>query len=83
VIDERNAIAGIRPVAERWAAPRGWQIVDVSGTDDAIRVEAVGPPPNLDSEELRRDLDAAGFAEVPIQVSLVEGGVRNLPTDGG
>jgi uncharacterized hydrophobic protein (TIGR00271 family) len=72
-------VAGIRPVAERWAAASSWQIVGVSGTDSGIRIDAVGPPPAVDVESLRRELDAAGFADVPVRVSLVVGGIHDLP----
>ncbi|MHA6622657.1 DUF389 domain-containing protein [Pseudonocardia sp. DLS-67] len=76
---QNNQVAGIRPVAERWAAAGSWQIVGVSGTDDGIRIDAVGPPPAVDVGSLRRDLDAAGFADVPVRVSLVVGGIHDLP----
>lgn len=75
---QNNQVAGIRPVAERWAAAGSWQIVGVSGTDDGIRIDAVGPPPAVDVGSLRRDLDAAGFGDVPVRVSLVVGGIHDL-----
>jgi uncharacterized hydrophobic protein (TIGR00271 family) len=78
-VDQNNTVAGIRPVAERWAAPSGWQVVGVSATQDGILIDAVGPPPSVDVESLRGDLDAAGFADVPVRVSLVVGGFRDLP----
>ncbi len=78
---QNNAVAGIRPVAERWAAAGRWQIVGVTGTEDGIRIDAVGPLPPVDVEALRRDLDRAGFTDVPVRVSLVVGGIHDLPAD--
>jgi hypothetical protein len=77
-LTQNNAVAGIRPVAERWAAANSGQIVGVTSTEKGIRIDAVGPPPVLDAQSLRRDLDAAGFGGVPVQVSLVVGGIRDL-----
>lgn len=71
-------VAGIRPVAERWAATGAWRVVGVTATEDGLRVDVVGPPPVLDVGVLRRDLDAAGYAEVPVRVSLVVGGIHDL-----
>jgi uncharacterized membrane protein len=76
-------VSGIRPVAERWATAGGWQVVSVTGTENGIGVDAIGPPPVLDVEALRRDLDAAGFAGVEVRVSLVVGGVHDLPARPG
>jgi hypothetical protein len=77
-VAHNDAVAGIRPVAERWAAENSWQIVGVTSTEDGVLVAAVGPPPVVDVQSLRRDLDAAGFADVRVQVSLTVGGVRDL-----
>jgi uncharacterized hydrophobic protein (TIGR00271 family) len=82
VISERNTISGIRPVAEDWAASVSWRIVNVSGGEDAILVDAVGPPPIVDVDALRRTLDDAGYADVPVRVSLVFGEVDDLPGTG-
>jgi uncharacterized hydrophobic protein (TIGR00271 family) len=75
---QNNTVAGIRPVAERWASANSWQIVGVTSTEHGIRIDAVGPPPAVDVESLRRELDGAGFADVPVRVSLVVGGIRDL-----
>jgi uncharacterized hydrophobic protein (TIGR00271 family) len=81
--DQDNAVAGIRPVAERWAEAGAWQIVEVTGTENGIRIDAVGPPPAPDIQALRRDLDAAGFADIPVRVSLVVGGIHDLGAQPG
>jgi uncharacterized hydrophobic protein (TIGR00271 family) len=79
VFAESTTIAGLRPVAERWAAASSWRVVDVSGTADSIRIEVLGPPPGPDVAPLRRALDEAGYADVAVQVSLVYGGTQELP----
>jgi len=82
VFAESSTIAGLRPVAEQWASAGSWQVVDVSGTADAIRIEVLGPPPGPDVTVLRRDLDRAGYGDVAVQVALVFGGARELPAGG-
>jgi uncharacterized hydrophobic protein (TIGR00271 family) len=82
-VTKDNTVSGIRPVAERWATASSWHIVGVSSTEDGIRIDAVGPPPTVDVQSLRRELDAAGYADVPVQVSLVVGGIRDLAPDQG
>lgn len=82
VFVESTTIAGLRPVAEQWATAGSWQLVDVSGTADAIRVEVLGPPPVPDVALLRRALDEAGYADVAVQVALVFGSARELAAGG-
>jgi hypothetical protein len=79
VLTQTTTIAGIRPVAEQWAAADSWQVVTISGTAEAIQIQAVGPAPGPDLATLRRELDAAGYADVAVRVSLVLGGVTTLP----
>ena len=47
--------------------------------DGAIIVTALGPPPQVDVERLRRDLDADGLAGADVTVRLVVGGTRFCP----
>lgn len=82
VYRDATTVAGVRPVAEQWAAGASAQIVSVTGTAAAIRIEALGPPPGPDVTPLRRALDGAGYADVPIEVSLVLGSTRTLPAGG-
>ena len=77
-----TTVAGVRPVAEQWAAAASAQIVSVTGTAAAIRIDALGPAPGPDVVPLRQALDAAGYADVPVEVSLVLGGTRSLPAAG-
>jgi hypothetical protein len=82
VFTDSTTVAGVRPVAERWATAGSWQVVTVSGTADAIRIETIGPSPGPDVTLLRRELDQAGYADVAVQVALVVGGTQELPADG-
>jgi hypothetical protein len=82
VYRDATTVAGVRPVAEQWAAGASAQIVSVTGTAAAIRIDALGPAPGPDVAPLRRALDAAGYADVPAEVSLVLGGTRSLPSVG-
>jgi hypothetical protein len=67
------------PVANHWAEASGWLITDVSYRQGLLRIIALGPPPELDERQLRRQLDAAGLQKVDARVTLVVGGARDLP----
>ncbi|HEY2223736.1 DUF389 domain-containing protein [Actinomycetospora sp.] len=82
VFTDSTTIAGVRPVAEQWASARSWRIVSVSGTADAIQVDAIGPSPGPDTAALRRALDQAGYAGVAVAVSQAFGGTQELPATG-
>jgi uncharacterized membrane protein len=83
VIREQRTIITARPVAEQWAAAQGWDVVTVVYTQGELQVAAVGPLPATDPEPLREALDAAGLDDVPVRVSLVVGGTRELPVSTG
>lgn len=68
-----------QPVAEQWALTRSWQIVDVTMQQGVLHVTAAGSAPAADGPALRRALDAAGLADVPVRLSEVLGGTRELP----
>jgi uncharacterized hydrophobic protein (TIGR00271 family) len=67
------------PVANHWAEASGWLVTDVSYRQGLLRIIALGPPPELDERQLRRQLDAAGLQKVDARVTLVVGGARDLP----
>jgi uncharacterized hydrophobic protein (TIGR00271 family) len=76
--DQRLQLAAT-PIAARWAEDQGWQVVRVQATDGALEIVALGPPPEVDPEQLRRQFDAAGLADVDLRIDLVVGGTRELP----
>jgi hypothetical protein len=70
------------PIATRWAEDQGWQVVRVRATDGTLEIVALGPPPEVDPEQLRREFDAAGLTDVDLRIDLVVGGMRELPGGG-
>jgi uncharacterized hydrophobic protein (TIGR00271 family) len=78
VVSDRVAEAQATPIAAEWAAARGWQLASIEVRDGTIRLVALGPPPEVDPETLRDELDAAGV-ELDLVVSLVVGGQREFP----
>jgi hypothetical protein len=48
--------------------------------DGTIRLVAIGPPPEVDPETLRAELDLAGL-DLDLVISLVVGGQRELPAE--
>lgn len=62
------------PVAQSWAASQHWTVADVATRDRVVTVTALGPPPDADISELRRDFNDNGLADVDLQVTLVVGG---------
>lgn len=74
---------GAAPVVSDWATRFGWKIVDYEVKNNEMNVVALGPPPSLDPESLRKELDDAGYAEVGLLLNLVVGGQQDLPGDTG
>jgi uncharacterized hydrophobic protein (TIGR00271 family) len=62
--------ADVAAVAETWAESDGWLVDSVETTPDGVEVEATGPLPGPDPEELRRELDAAGLSSVDVVLEL-------------
>jgi len=67
------------PVANSWAEASGWLVTEVGYRQGLLRIIALGPPPEIDEKELRRQLDDAGLEDVDARVTLVVGGARDLP----
>lgn len=82
VVSDRLAEAEATPIATEWAQARNWQVASVQVRDGTIRLIAFGPPPEVDPETLRAELDAAGI-DLDLVVNLVVGGQRRLPADDG
>jgi uncharacterized hydrophobic protein (TIGR00271 family) len=77
-VSDHRVETAATPIALAWAETQGWRIVRIEVDDGALRVLALGPPPELDPEGLRTDLDAAGI-DLDLVVDLVVGGSRTLP----
>jgi uncharacterized hydrophobic protein (TIGR00271 family) len=75
--DHRVELAAT-PIAVAWAESQGWRVVSIEVDEGALRVLALGPPPELEPEDLRAQLDAAGI-ELDLVVDLVVGGTRTVP----
>jgi uncharacterized hydrophobic protein (TIGR00271 family) len=71
------------PIVDAWAADNGWTVIGYLVHDGVMTVTAVGAPPRLSPEDLRQQLDAAGYSDLDLEVELVLGGVESLPGTGG
>lgn len=60
----------VSEVAGAWAQPAGWTIERVDQHLSEMVVRAAGPLPAPDSDQLRRDLDAAGLQDVDVRLVL-------------
>ncbi len=79
VVNQTRILSRATPVAEEWAAAKGWLVTEVTYRQGVLRILALGPPPEIEEESLRLALDAAGLGEVDARVTLVIGGSRDLP----
>ncbi len=75
---QQSTVSTANPVAARWAKAAGWKIESVDYEQGKLRITALGPPPTIDVAPLRTALDAAGLADVEVEVRLVVGGVEDL-----
>lgn len=76
---EQWVISQASSVAESWAEGQDWQIQDVAYRQGALRVVAIGQPPEADHASLRQALDDAGLADVTVKITLLIGGSDTLP----
>lgn len=80
VVVEQRTTTAARPVAERWAAAAGWDVVTVAYGQGRLQIAAVGPAPVPDAGPLRTELSEAGLDDVPVRLSLVVGDTQDLPS---
>jgi uncharacterized hydrophobic protein (TIGR00271 family) len=66
-------------IVSGWTEQTKWRVVRYEVNNSVISVVALGPPPQIDPQQLRDDLDEAGFADVDLELSLVVGGERTYP----
>jgi uncharacterized hydrophobic protein (TIGR00271 family) len=64
------------PIAQSWAARAGWQVATVKVVNKTIVVTALGPPPEVEVDSLRRELNDAGYPNDDLVIRLVVGGTR-------
>jgi uncharacterized hydrophobic protein (TIGR00271 family) len=71
IVVETVIARDVRATASSWAVSQGWEVVSVETRQGEVVVRAVGPTPAPDPDGLRTALDAAGLAEVVVQLDLV------------
>jgi uncharacterized hydrophobic protein (TIGR00271 family) len=76
VVRDQALTARAKPVAQSWAARAGWQVTTVEVVNGTVTITALGPPPSIDVDQLRKELDAAGLTANDALVRLVVGGTR-------
>ncbi|MGB7982175.1 MAG: DUF389 domain-containing protein [Candidatus Nanopelagicales bacterium] len=79
VLRDQQLVATATPIARSWAQEKGWAVATVEASGGRVVVTALGPPPEVDPQGLRRELDAAGLETADLQIRLIVGGVRNCP----
>ncbi len=67
------------PLAQEWAGKNGWQVTTVQVVNRQVVVTALGPPPEIDPESLRRALNDEGFIFNDLVIRLIVGGTRTCP----
>jgi uncharacterized hydrophobic protein (TIGR00271 family) len=76
VVRDQLITAKAKPVAQSWASRAGWQVTTVEAVNGTVVVTALGPPPDIDVDQLRRELSAAGLSGSDVLVRLIVGGTR-------
>ena len=79
--DERVAFQA-RPVADAWAREAGWQVASLESRNGLVTITALGPPPDADPADLRKELNANGMADQDLSLRLVVGGSASCPAGG-
>ncbi|MEV6250804.1 TIGR00341 family protein [Streptomyces sp. NPDC051742] len=81
VARDRALAADARPVAERWAADRSWQIASVEARNGIVVVGVLGLPPQPAPTALRAALDRNGMRDADLELHLVGGRTHWCPAD--
>jgi uncharacterized hydrophobic protein (TIGR00271 family) len=79
---DQQLAAQARPIAQRWAADNKWVITDIESRDGVIKIVALGPPPNANISDLRKDFNDNGLSHADLSISLVVGGTGLCPAGG-
>ncbi|MGB3685736.1 MAG: DUF389 domain-containing protein [Ornithinimicrobium sp.] len=77
----------VHTVAKGWAEAQDWVLTDVAVNkpfgSSILTIRAIGEEPKADRNDLRQRLDAAGFEDYQVDVTLLIGGKEELaPTSG-
>ncbi len=71
-ITQQNTREGrVKSAAEAWAAPVGWEVVDVSTRQGEVIVRAEGPLPIPDTATMRYELVKRGVDPTAVQMDLL------------
>jgi uncharacterized hydrophobic protein (TIGR00271 family) len=71
--------AKVRPLAVSWASKAEWTLTDIAVSDGTIEVAAIGAPPDVKPEDLRKQLNENGVVDADLIVVLATGGGRMCP----
>ncbi|MGE0819928.1 MAG: DUF389 domain-containing protein [Candidatus Nanopelagicales bacterium] len=72
----------VTPIAQSWADTAGWQVSNVQVVNGVITVTALGPPPEVEVDTLRTEINKAGWQYNDLVIRLVVGGIRVCPAPG-
>ncbi|MEI7057331.1 DUF389 domain-containing protein [Nocardioides sp. CCNWLW239] len=78
VLQEQVLVSKAEPVANSWAAEKGWRVTDVFLQGGSLHVVVIGTPPQPDGDALLEALDAEGLADVDVELTTVVGGAETL-----
>ncbi|MEV0173916.1 DUF389 domain-containing protein [Streptomyces sp. NPDC050803] len=81
VARDRALAADARPVAERWAEGRKWQIASVEARNGIVVIGVLGLPPQPAPAALRSALDADGMRDADLELHLVGGRTHWCPAE--
>jgi uncharacterized hydrophobic protein (TIGR00271 family) len=83
VYEEVRTVALAREPVNRWARARSLTVTGLTFANAVLDVTATGPHPSSGPDSLRQALDDAGLGEVAVRLTLIDGGVQDLPPRGG
>lgn len=71
IIEDEKAQRDVRAAGEDWAGTVGWELVDISGSEDRTVARFEGPIPLPDTNGLRTALRARGVSPESVRVELL------------
>jgi uncharacterized hydrophobic protein (TIGR00271 family) len=67
------------PVAEDWAQANNWRVTSLQVDEQEVLITAIGPPPKIAPESLRKAFDEAGLSEFDLTIKLIVGDTQHIP----